>query len=85
MTNDHKFKIKYSVHCQCENFFGKETIVKNVMNELHAKVELRAYCEKNYAEFEFIKISSCEEVDPEFDKWYNDFLNIFKTKLNERD
>jgi hypothetical protein len=64
MTSDRKFRIKYSVHCQCENFFGKETIVKNVMNELQAKVELRAWLQKNYPEFEEVRIQSCVEVNP---------------------
>jgi hypothetical protein len=75
MDKNKKFRIKYSVHCQCENFFDKETIVNNVMSEIHAKVELREYCQKNYAEFEFIKITSCEEVDPKYD--------INKAKIDE--
>ena len=83
MNKDKSFRIKYSVHCQCENFFGKETIVRNVMNELQAKVELRSWLEKKYNEFEEVRIQGCEELDI---KWteninnFDDLMNIFKTK-----
>lgn len=56
------YTIKYDVHCQTQNFFGKEMIVKNCLSELHAKTKLDTFCDKKYGvEYQYIIIISCKE------------------------
>lgn len=80
-TKDNKtFRIKYDIHCKLENFFNKEILVKNCMNELHAKLKLGEYIEKKYGkEFECIQFKSVKEeynLDDMF-KSNSDFGNVF--------
>lgn len=71
------FIIKYDVHCQFENHFGKEMIVKNCLSKVHAKLKLGAYCEKHYGkEFEFIKFISVEEYN-KFNDIFDSFSDLF--------
>lgn len=61
MTNK-SYTIKYDVHCQLQNFFGKEMIVKNCMSVLHAKSKLDDFCKKKYGkEYQHIIVISCTE------------------------
>jgi hypothetical protein len=56
------YTIKYDVHCQTQNFFGKEMIVKNCMSVIHAKSKLDDFCNKKYGwEYQYIIVISCEE------------------------
>ena len=75
------FIIKYDVHCKLENFFDKETKVKNCESELHAKVKLNEYARKKYGnEFTHIIIHICKE---EKDDLFSLFGNIFNPKNNK--
>lgn len=72
------FIIKYDVHCKLQNFFGKETKVKNCLSELHAKVKLNDFVKEKYGiEFTHIIVHECKED--------NDFLKMFGDILNGKD
>ena len=88
------FIIKYDVHCKLQNFFGKETKVKNCMSEMHAKVKLNDYVKQKYGiEFTHIIIISCKEdgiaglYNDLFggcgDKSMNDLFKNFKSKMGK--
>ena len=55
------YRVKYTVKCSYENFFGKEMIVKNCWSELHAKVKLNDYCSQRYKEYVCVVITECKE------------------------
>ena len=57
------FNIKYDIHCRFENHFGKEMIVKNCVDESHAKNKLHEYWKKRIGvELEFISYNSIQEI-----------------------
>ena len=73
--------IKYDVHCKLENFFNKETKVKNCESELHAKVKLNEYVKKKYgAEFTHIIIKSCIAQNTFTNDIFKQFGDIFNSK-----
>ncbi|MFA5153280.1 MAG: hypothetical protein WC554_12020 [Clostridia bacterium] len=72
------FIIKYDVHCKLQNFFNKETKVKNCLSEMHAKVKLNDYVKEKYGdEFTHIIIHVCKEET-------NDIFNMFEDILNPK-
>ena len=76
-----KYRIKYNVYCTLRNFFDKETVIKNCMSELHAKVRLKEFLQKKYGrELEDVRIFSCiEEGDDKF-KLFGDLGIDFSNK-----
>lgn len=82
MSNRPKsYRIKYDVHCRFQNFFEKETIVKNCYSEVQAKYKLGAYCEKKYGvEFDFVTFKSVTEETfrDEFNDIFGDILKDLK-------
>lgn len=68
------FLIEYNVHCTLKNFFGLKIKVKNVWNELQAKIELNAHLQKKYgSEYEYVTIKSCKCINS-FEKMAEDLL-----------
>lgn len=82
MSGTKSFTIKYDVHCKFQNFFGKETIVKNCMSEMHAKVKLNEWCKTKYGiEFTHIIIKTCVEkltLGDSFDSIFGDAFGQMK-------
>jgi len=87
------FRIQYDVHCKFENFFNKEILVKNCMNEIHAKLKLGEFLEKKYGkEFEVAHFKSIKEEGKNpysdiFDSGIfgnNDFRDIFGIKKDKK-
>ena len=92
------YRIKYDVHCRIQNFFGKEIVVKNCYNEVHAKFKLGTHCEKKYGkEFDFIIFKSVTEegfdglfndifgnVDNNFKGFDNTFSDLMKNLKNKK-
>ena len=77
------FIIKYDVHCKLENFFGKETKVKNCLSEIHAKIKLNDFCKKKYGiEYTHIIITSCKE-DDSINGLYNDLFGGKNNTMND--
>jgi hypothetical protein len=78
------FTVKYDVHCAFQNFFGKETVVKNCMSEMHAKAKLHDYCKKKYGtEFTHIIVVVCTEkltADNVMDRFNDMFGEAFGSK-----
>lgn len=78
MESNKTFRIIYDVHCKLENFFGKEMLIKNCLNECHAKLKLGEYLQKKYGkEFEVAYFKSVKEEN----KNINIFNDIFKTDI----
>ena len=72
------FLIEYDVHCTLKNFFRLKIKVKNVWNELQAKVELNAYLQKKYgSEYEYVTIKSCKCTN-NFEKMAENLLGAQK-------
>ena len=56
------YTIKYEVHCQLQNLFNKEIVVKNCLSSMHAKAKLDDYCRGKYGlEYQCIIVTSCIE------------------------
>ena len=76
------YTIKYEVHCQLQNLFNKEMVVKNCLSSMHAKAKLDDYCKNKYGvEYQFIIVKSCIE---KFD-FNGSFENIFQNGFGMSD
>lgn len=81
MPADKTFRIKYDIHCQLQNFFGKEILVHKCWSEIHAKVKLNEMIKNKYGkEFSYIIVVSCKEEGDDIFKMFGDIFNPGKNK-----
>ena len=85
------YRIVYNVHCSHINYYDKEIIVRNVVDEWDAKFKLTDYCKKKYSSDGFMNIE-VRTITPEFgDKEIfgsedkaNAFMDFFKEMINKK-